>query len=108
MLGVDGFYFNPNSTNQEAALEVALYLTNKDAQTLMMNEAGHVPVRTDVEITDPLIQGLVDAFNKGATVRPQVAELNLYWSNFCGTDQVFEAGTPAADWVKTGTEAANK
>src|SRR5215212_5071946 len=60
MLGVDGFYFSPNSTNPEAALDVALYLTNKDSQTTMMNEAGHVPVRTDVTITDPLIQGLVD------------------------------------------------
>ncbi len=108
MLGVDGFYFNPNSTNQEAALEVALYLTNAASQTVMMNQAGHVPVRTDVKITDPLIQGLVDAFNKGATVRPQVPELGKYWSNFCGTDQVFEAGTPPADWVKAGTEAANK
>ena len=108
MLGVDGFYFNPNSANQEAALEVALYLTNPASQTVMMNEAGHVPVRTDVEITDPLIQGLVDAFNKGATVRPQVAELGKYWSNFCGNDQVFEAGTPPAEWVKTATEAANK
>jgi len=108
MLGVDGFYFNPNSTNQASALEVALYLTNAASQTVMMNEAGHVPVRTDVEITDPLIQGLVDAFNKGATIRPQVAELGKYWSNFCGTDQVFEAGTPAADWVKAGAEAANK
>ena len=108
MLGVDGFYFNPNSTNQEAALDVALYLTNAESQTVMMNEAGHVQVRTDVEITDPLIQGLVDAFNTGATVRPQVPELNLYWSNFCGTDQVFEAGTPPADWVKAGTTTANQ
>jgi arabinogalactan oligomer/maltooligosaccharide transport system substrate-binding protein len=108
MLGVDGFYFSPNSTNKEAALDVALYLTNAGSQTVMMNEAGHVPVRTDVTITDPLIQGLVDAFNKGATIRPQVAELGKYWSNFCGTDQVFEAGTPADEWVKTATEAANK
>jgi len=108
MLGVDGYYFNPNSANQAAALDVALYLTNAASQTVMMNQAGHVPVRTDVTITDPLIQGLVDAFNKGATIRPQVAELGKYWSNFCGTDQVFEAGTPAADWVKAGTEAANK
>jgi arabinogalactan oligomer/maltooligosaccharide transport system substrate-binding protein len=108
MLGVDGFYFNPNSVNKEAALEVALYLTNAASQTVMMNEAGHVPVRTDVTITDPLIQGLVDAFNKGATIRPQVPELGLYWTNFCGTDQVFEAGTPAADWVKAATEASNK
>jgi arabinogalactan oligomer/maltooligosaccharide transport system substrate-binding protein len=108
MLGVDGFYFNPNSTNQAAALEVALYLTNAASQTVMMNEAGHVPVRTDVDITDPLIQGLVDAFNTGATIRPQVPELGNYWSNFCGTDQVFEADTPAAEWVQTATESANK
>jgi arabinogalactan oligomer/maltooligosaccharide transport system substrate-binding protein len=108
LLGVDGFYFNPNSGNKEAALEVALYLTGKDAQTTMMNDAGHVPVRTDVEITDPLIQGLVDAFNAGSTIRPQVEQLGLYWSNFCGTDEVFEVGTSAADWVNTATENANK
>jgi len=108
-LGIDGFYFNPNAVdNFDATLEVALYLTGKDAQTKMMNDAGHVPVRTDVEITDPLIQGLVDAFNKGSYIRPQVPELGLYWTNFCNTDDVFEVGTPAADWVKAATEASNK
>lgn len=108
MLGVDGFYFNPNSTNQEAALEVALYLTNAASQTIMMNEAGHAPVNTTVEVTNPLVQETLDAFEQGATIRPQVPQLNLYWSNFCGTDQVFEAGTPAADWVTAGTTAANQ
>lgn len=107
LLGVDGFYFNPNSANKEAALEVALYLTGKNAQTIMMNEAGHVPARTDVEITDPLIKGLVEAFKTGY-VRPQVPQLGLYWLNFCGTDEVFEKGVPAADWVATGTANANK
>jgi len=107
-LGVDGFYFNPNSMVQEAALEVALYLSNAKSQLVMMNEAGHVPVRTDVEITDPLIQGLVDAFNAGATIRPQVPQLGLYWSNFCGTDEVFEKGVAAAEWVTTATANAKK
>ena len=107
LLGVDGFYFNPNSANQEAALEVALYLTNKNSQTVMMNEAGHVPANTTVEVTDPLFQGLLDAFSTGY-VRPQVPELGNYWSNFCGTDQVFEAGVPAADWVAEATANANK
>jgi arabinogalactan oligomer / maltooligosaccharide transport system substrate-binding protein len=107
MLGVDGFYFNPNMTDLQPALDVALYLTGQNAQLIMMNEAGHVPARTDVEITDPLIQGLVDAFTTGY-VRPQVPELGLYWSNFCGTDEVFEKGVPAADWVATGTANANK
>ena len=107
LLGVDGFYFNPNSANLESALEVALYLTGKDAQTAMMNEAGHVPANTTVEVTDPLIQGLLTAFET-AYVRPQVPQLGNYWSNFCGTDQVFEAGVPAADWVAEATTNANK
>jgi maltose-binding protein MalE len=105
---VDGFYFSPNSQAKEAALEVALYLTNQASQGVMMSEAGHVPVRTDVKVTDPLIQGLMDAFNKGATIRPQVPELGLYWSNFCNTDEVFEKGVPPAEWVKNATAAANK
>ena len=107
-LGVDGFYINPNSQVQEAAIEVALYLTNAASQTLMMNEAGHVPVRTDVEITDPLIQGLVDAFNAGAYIRPQVPELGRYWSNFCGDADVFEGAVTAQEWVTTHTADANK
>src|SRR5512138_3308811 len=107
LLGVDGFYFNPNSANQEAALEVALYLTGKNAQEIMMNEAGHVPANTTVKVTDPLIQSLLDAFKNGY-VRPQVPQLGLYWSNFCGTDEVFEKGTAPAEWVKTATTNANK
>lgn len=107
MLGVDGFYFNPNSSNQEAALEVALYLTGKSAQETMMNEAGHVPANSTVEVTDPLVQELLAAFENGY-VRPQVPELGLYWSNFCGTDEVFEAGVAPAEWVTTATTNANK
>jgi arabinogalactan oligomer/maltooligosaccharide transport system substrate-binding protein len=108
MLGIDGFYINPNSANQQAAIDVALYLTNAKSQTVMMTDAGHVPVRTDVTISDPLIQGLVDAFNTGATIRPQVPELGKYWSNFCGTDSVFEKGVKPDQWVKDATTAANK
>jgi arabinogalactan oligomer/maltooligosaccharide transport system substrate-binding protein len=107
LLGVDGFYFNPNGANTEAAIEVALYLTNKDSQTVMMNEAGHVPVNTTVEVTDPLMQGLLSAFET-TYFRPQVEAMGNYWGNFCGTDQVFDAGTPAADWVATAFENATK
>lgn len=106
-LGVDGFYFNPNSANMAAALEVALYLTGTKAQQIMMDEAGHVPANTTVKVTDSLIQGLLAAFESGYP-RPQVEQLGLYWSNFCGTDEVFEKGVPAADWVTTATTNANK
>jgi arabinogalactan oligomer/maltooligosaccharide transport system substrate-binding protein len=106
--GVDGFYINPNSANKEAAIEVALYLTGAKAQAIMMEKAGHVPVNTKVEVTDTLMKELLAAFEAGQFFRPQVPELGNYWSNFCGTDQVFEAGVPAADWVAEATANANK
>lgn len=107
LLGVDGFYLNPNSANKDAAIELALYLTNKNSQTVMMNEAGHVPARSDVEVTDPLLKGFADAFQT-AQFRPQVPEMGKYWANFCGDSEVFEKGVPPEEWVKTATENAKK
>ena len=108
LLGVDGYYINPNSKNQAAALEVALYLTGKAAETTMMNDAAHIPARTDVTVTDPLLKSFLDAVNTGNTVRPQDAQLDKYWANFCGSDQIFEKGTAPADWIKSATEGAKK
>lgn len=108
LLGVDGYYINPNSQNKEAALAVALYLSNAKSQATMMNEAGHVPVRTDVTITDPLIQGLVDAFNVGSTIRPQVPQIDKYWANFCAPDTIYEKGVTPEQFVKDATAGANK
>jgi arabinogalactan oligomer/maltooligosaccharide transport system substrate-binding protein len=106
LLGVDGYYINPNSPNKEAAIAVALYLTGAKAETLMM-KAGHVPAITTANVTDPLLQGLQAAFKNGY-VRPQVTQLGLYWSNFCGPDQIFEKGVDPVTWVKDATAAANK
>jgi arabinogalactan oligomer/maltooligosaccharide transport system substrate-binding protein len=106
LLGVDGYYINPNSQVKDAAIEVALYLTGKVAETEMMN-AGHVPAITTVDVTNPLLKSLSDSFKNGY-VRPQVTQLGLYWSNFCGTDQVFEKGVAPATWLKDATAAANK
>lgn len=107
LLGVDGFYINPNTTNKATALEVALYFTNKNSQTIMMKEAGHVPVNNTVQVTDPLIQNLIYAFANGY-VRPQVSQMEKYWANFCDTDQVFEFGVSPDEWVRSATEDANK
>lgn len=106
LLGVDGYYINPNSQNKEAAIQVALYLTSAKAEALMM-KAGHVPAITTANVTDPLLQGLQAAFKDGY-VRPQVQQLGLYWTNFCGTDQVYEKGVAPATWVKDATAASNK
>ena len=106
MLGVDGYYINPNSQNKDAAIQVALYLTGASAETKMM-EAGHVPAITTATITNPLLQSLQAAFADGY-VRPQVPQLGNYWSNFCGMDQVYEKGVAPALWVSEGTANANK
>jgi serine/threonine protein kinase len=108
LLGVDGIYFNPNSINKEAALELALYLTNNESQTLMMNDAGHVPVRTDVKITDPLMQSLSQALMKGYTLRPQVPQFNKYWTYLCDPSAVLNKKVSAADWLKSQSDLANK
>ncbi len=106
-LGTDGFYFNPNSTYQDVAVDVALHFTNAVSQKEWMDRAGHVPVRTDVPITDPLIKGLVDAF-QNAYVRPQVPQMANYWSNFCNMNDLLQGDAPAADWVKVANDNANK
>jgi arabinogalactan oligomer / maltooligosaccharide transport system substrate-binding protein len=107
LLGVDGYYINPNSTNKQGAIDVALYLTGKVAEQIMMDQAGHVPAITTVNITDPLIKSLAEAF-KTSIVRPQDAQLDKYWGNFCGSDQIFEKGVTPEAWVKTATEGATK
>jgi arabinogalactan oligomer / maltooligosaccharide transport system substrate-binding protein len=107
LLGVDGYYINPNSQVKQAAIDVAMYLSGKTAEKVMMDKAGHVPAITTVTVTNPLIQGLLDAF-KNAIVRPQAANLDKYWANFCGSDQIFEKGVDPATWVKTASDAAKK
>jgi len=106
LLGVDGYYINPNSQNKEAAINVALYLTGAKSETEMM-VAGHVPAINTANVTDPLLQALVTAFKNGY-VRPQVPNMDKYWANFCGSDQIFEKGVDPATWVKDATAAANK
>ena len=107
LLGVDGYYINPNSQNKQGAIDVALYLTSKVAEQIMMDQAGHVPAITTVNITNPLIKSLSEAF-KTSIVRPQDAQLDKYWGNFCGSDQIFEKGVTPEAWVKTATAGATK
>ncbi len=108
MLGDDGIFINPGSKNLNAAIELAFYLTNKESQTIMMNEAGAVPTREDVEITDPLMQDLAAAFSKGYTLRPQVSQLEKYWTNFCNSNDVLNGTIPVTDWLKQQSDLANK
>ncbi len=52
MMGIDGWYINPNSKNQQAAIEFALYAFGKDGLTLYRTmQATLLPVRTLPQLT---------------------------------------------------------
>ncbi len=78
---MEGIYINPNTKNKKAASELALFLIEKESQTLFMEYANHIPVRTDVKVHDPIIQAFVTA-DINATVRPQMKEFSNYWTFF--------------------------
>ena len=72
--GIDGFYVNPNSKNIQSAVDLALFLTNKDSSTIYTSIAGHVPIRSDVTASDPNVAAFALASSTGFP-RPQSAEL---------------------------------
>jgi len=109
LLGVDGFYFNPNNKPEvaQAALKVALFLTNAASQKAMAEKAGHVPARTDVTYTNPLVKAFQDSFTT-SYVRPQAVNMGKYWGNFCGDGDIFEKGVKPADFVAKAFAGAAK
>jgi len=105
--GIDGFYLNPNSKNVDAAVELALFLTNKDSSQIYTNEAGHVPIRSDVSSADPLLAGFAQASATGFP-RPQSKEFGNFWGPFgdAWTKSVEGALSPA-DAVAEACAAMN-
>ncbi|PDW00838.1 extracellular solute-binding protein [Candidatus Chloroploca asiatica] len=81
MTGVDGFYVNINSANISGAVALAMFLTSAESMDVYVNQAGHVPARTDIAIESPLVQGFADAAQTGVP-RPQVPELSNFWTPF--------------------------
>jgi arabinogalactan oligomer/maltooligosaccharide transport system substrate-binding protein len=81
LIGADGFYINPNSHNVEAALELALFLTNRESSQSFAEFAGHVPVRLDVTSNDPHIKTFMESSAFGYPV-PQSEQFANYWSPF--------------------------
>jgi arabinogalactan oligomer/maltooligosaccharide transport system substrate-binding protein len=79
--GIDGFYLNPNSKNQDGALALALFLTNQASSQTYTDSAGHVPIRTDVKAADPLVAAFAEA-SAGGFPRPQSPEFANYWAPF--------------------------
>ncbi|ABY33744.1 MAG TPA: ABC transporter substrate-binding protein [Chloroflexus aurantiacus] len=81
LTGVDGFYVSINSQNVAGAVALAMFLTSPESMKVYVDEAGHVPVSTKVEISDPLVQAFAQASATGVP-RPQIPELDNYWGPF--------------------------
>jgi arabinogalactan oligomer/maltooligosaccharide transport system substrate-binding protein len=81
MMGIDGWYINPNSKNQQAAVDFALYAFGKDGLTEYENTAGDPAARTDVTATDPFVKAFAD-IAAGGDPRLQSVEFGNYWGPF--------------------------
>ena len=79
--GIDGFYINPNSQNQDAAIELALFLTNQASSQTYTDKAGHIAIRNDVTSSDPNLNAFAEASSSGFP-RPQTVEFANYWTPF--------------------------
>ncbi len=107
MMGIDGWYINPNSKNQAAAVDAALYFFGKDGLTAYENTAGDPAARSDVTPTDPLVKAFAD-IAAGGFPRPQTVEFGNYWGPFGDAmTAVFSGKSTATAAVATACATMN-
>ncbi len=75
-----GFYLNSNSQNQKIALDIALALSNAQAQEAYLVDYW-VPTRSDVQAKNPAIKGFVDGAKNGYPI-PQASWFRNWESPF--------------------------
>ncbi len=108
LTGIDGWFVNPNSKNQQAAVDLALYITNADGQKIYADVAGDPTVRTDVTASNPNVKAFADAAAAGYR-RPQSAWFDNYWTPFGDmVTKVIEGKATPADGVKEACATMNK
>jgi arabinogalactan oligomer/maltooligosaccharide transport system substrate-binding protein len=81
LVGVDGWYLNPNSKNLELATKLALQLVATASEQIMTNDAGHVPAAPGVTISSATVQGFADQASAGFP-RPQNKQFGSFWGPF--------------------------
>jgi arabinogalactan oligomer/maltooligosaccharide transport system substrate-binding protein len=81
LTGVDGWYINTNSKNPDLAVAFALEMVKTENEQVFVDTAGHIPADSTIKITDPITQKFGDAVKTGFP-RPQVPQLDHFWSNF--------------------------
>jgi arabinogalactan oligomer/maltooligosaccharide transport system substrate-binding protein len=81
LAGNDGWYVNPNSKNQDLAVNFALEMVKAENEQVFVDAAGHIPADTTIKIADPITLQFAEAVKTGFP-RPQVPQLDNFWGNF--------------------------
>ena len=102
LTGVSGFFINPKSDKPDVAFLLIQYMTSQGSAEIFMDWAGHIPVRDDVIVSDPLLY----TFSLAASLGTPRAENNLpdnYWKPF---DQMFNDVFSGAISPQAGVQRA--
>jgi maltose-binding protein MalE len=95
--GVSGFFINPKSAKPEVAFLLIQYMTSQASAQIFTDQAGHIPVRNDISISDPLLSTFSMAASLG-TSRAENKQFDNYWDPFTKMfqDVLSGAATPQA------------
>ncbi|MBK9053833.1 MAG: extracellular solute-binding protein [Chloroflexi bacterium] len=81
--GPDGIYISPNTSDANTAVDVALFMTNVEAQEIFMNVAHTIPVNQEVSLPDVRQANMVIAA-AAATPWNNEPAFTDYWDVFNG------------------------
>ncbi len=105
--GVDGWLINPNSANQQLAVDLAIALTNADNQKVFADTAYHIPANASVTIDNPISQQFAAAVASGYP-RPQTTQFGAFWGPFGDAlNKVLDTGADPAAAVADACAAMN-
>jgi arabinogalactan oligomer/maltooligosaccharide transport system substrate-binding protein len=107
LTGVDGWYINTNAKDPQLAVNFALEMVKAENEQVFVDTAGHIPADTTITITDPITLKFAEAVKTGFP-RPQVPQLDNFWSNFDNAlKEVVQKGTDPQTAATTACKAMN-
>jgi arabinogalactan oligomer/maltooligosaccharide transport system substrate-binding protein len=105
--GVDGWLINPNSPNQQLAVDLALALTSADNQKVFADTAYHIPAHASVTIDNPISEQFAAAVASGYP-RPQSTQFGAFWGPFGDAlNKVLDTGADPVAAVAEACAAMN-
>jgi arabinogalactan oligomer/maltooligosaccharide transport system substrate-binding protein len=105
--GVDGWLINPNSANQQLAVDLAIALTSAENQKVFADTAYHIPANSSVTIDNPISEQFAAAVASGYP-RPQSAQFGAFWGPFGDAlNKVLDTGADPVAAVAEACAAMN-